>query len=367
MKNTAVLRLHSGTRVLNGARFKITPIVKEGDGMMKKISTMLLCIILAGALACTSFAVIDIPTYKDSDRDEQDYDTGVFWVDDIDTYFRPGADYYLEVTWDGDEMTDEFFEQYTITQSIVSDTEGVSNSSVKSRLTAAEFVKGANGNYYYHIGISGTSRYSDDIDAGIVVFAKDKEYPDDRAACLIEFTIGYDSDEDICYDEEYDLPDGGAVVEFDEELDRCLITFFDDSTLNLKFGSVYKFNLCYDETVNAAVQAANPNAELEQKTFYGRPKFADPCTLKLYGGDDMKYLYELNSDNRLTLLSSANNNGYFGIKTQTLGAYILSDTPLKGASVTTPDAASQDSSSQESSVITQPDNVPANPNTGAAA
>ena len=166
MKNTAVLRLHSGTRVLNGARFKITPIVKEGDGMMKKISTMLLCIILAGALACTSFAVIDIPTYKDSDRDEQDYDTGVFWVDDIDTYFRPGADYYLEVTWDGDEMTDEFFEQYTITQSIVSDTEGVSNSSVKSRLTAAEFVKGANGNYYYHIGISGTSRYSDALAQG---------------------------------------------------------------------------------------------------------------------------------------------------------------------------------------------------------
>lgn len=337
---------------------------------MKKLSAMLVCILMAAALACTAFAVVDIPTYKDRDGDEQDYDTGVFGVDDTESYLRPGADYYLETSWGNDEITDEFFEQYTVTQSIVSDTDGVANSSVKSRLTAAEFVKGANGVYYYHIGISGTSKYKDDIDAAIVIFAKDKQYPDDRAACLIEFTIGYTADEEDCAEEEYDLPDGGAVVEFAEDLKRCLITFSDDSTLNVKFESVRKFNLCYDETVNSAIEAANPNAKIEQKTFYGKPKFASPCTLKLYGGSNMKYLYELGSDNKLTLLSSTNNNGFFGIKTQTLGAYVLSDRELSGAVSALP-AVSQPETPDESGSTAASGNptttpAPANPNTGAA-
>jgi hypothetical protein len=331
---------------------------------MKKLLTALLCVALAAAMSVACLASVDVGTYKDSDKEEQDYDLNVFWVDEPSEDLLPGQDYYLETHWGSSgAIDDDFFDQYTISQSIVSDTEDVSNTVFRKYVTAAEFVKGSDGEYYYHIGVSSGSKDTEDMSGGIVIYAKDREYPDERAACVIEFDIGYSSSTVTVDEDEYTLPEGGAVVEFDKDLDRCTITFDNDSTLRMKFSSVHRYNLCYGEDVNENIAKANPKAKIEQMTFYGRPKFSEALTFKFYAGDNAKYLYELGSDNTLTLLSKTNSKGYFGISTKVLGTYLVSDTELTGAAVT---AASPTAETAASSVVvTDASQLPQNPSTGA--
>lgn len=305
--------------------------------MMKKTYTAVLSAVLAFAFAVSAFAAVpDLPTYKDSDGDEKEYDETVFWIDDTDDMLTPGADHYFETFWEGDDITDDFFEYYTVTQSITSTDSEYSTSEVKKMLTAAEFVKGTDGKYYYHIAVAANSKITEDVGFAVAIFAKDREYPDERAATVIEFTIGYDSDEGYTDDDEYELPAGGEILEFDDtsSYTRCKVIFDEGGYISLKLGKQRTFNFCYNDNVSLALKDANPNAEISQINFYAKPKFAQSCLVKLYGGEKAEYMYLMNDEGGLTLISDKNNDGLFGFNTQQLGTYVFSDKPLKNASVT---------------------------------
>ncbi|MBR6736620.1 MAG: hypothetical protein IKL92_07160 [Oscillospiraceae bacterium] len=326
---------------------------------MKKTLTAILCVILAAALAVSAFAVVpDLPTYKDSDGEDCYYDESVFWIDDFDEMLTPGADHYFETNWGSDEITDEFFDYYTVTQSITSTDDKYSTSEVKKMITAAEFVKGTDGRYYYHIAIAPNKKITEDVDFAIAIFAKDKEYPDERAAAIVEYTIGYDADEGYTDEDEYELPDGGEILEFDDfkNYTRCKVLFDEGGYISLKLGKQRTFNFCYNDKVSLALKDANPGAEISQMNFFAKPKFAESCLVKLYG-DDAKYLYEMNDDGSLTLISDKNNDGLFGFNTQQLGTYVFSDKVLKNSNVSSAGSVTGSTSSN-------PHN---NPMTGAVA
>jgi len=342
---------------------------------MKKGCSVLLCLLLAAAMTISVFASIDVGDYKDKDGDTVAYDTDEFSIDDPAEDLRPGGDYYFKAYWGDAEMDDDFFDNYLLTQSIVSDTEGVSNAAFRKYIRAAEFVKGSDGSYYYHVGIASTKKNDNDLDGGIVIYARDRKNSDDRAAYALEFTIGYVTTTTSIEEgeEEYDLSDGGEILNFEKGIKRIDLTFFNDSKLALNLGGkAKKLNFTYDEVVNESVQAANPGANLQQMSFYGRPTLPSASVFKFYAGPDAKYFYELRSDNSLVLLSQTNASGYFGVTTEQLGVYLASDVALKNA-VTAAAASSAAASASEAAApsaaapaATAPAAVPKNPSTGAA-
>ncbi len=302
---------------------------------MKKCLVTFLCLALAAALTLSCFASIDVGSYKTKDGDTVYYNEDEFSIESPSETLHPGADYFLKTEWGRGEITDDFFEYYNLSTSYVSDTEGLSNAGFGHYISAAEFVKGADGKYYYRIRVTSSRSLNEDIDGGIIVYAKDKADSDKRYAAYVEFTIGYESMEFTVDDDEYSLPDGGAIVEFEKGIKKCLITFDNDSTLDLVVGSKKKYNLCYAEDVNTSIASANPGAVLKQMTFYGHPVFAESSRFKFYAGKEARYFYELNDNNTLTQVGTKNVNadGFFSLTTDRLGTYISSNVPLKNAVV----------------------------------
>jgi|GEM_PF-1844306 len=302
---------------------------------MKKLCFSLLCLVLAAALTVSSFASIDISSYKSKDGETLYYDEDAFSIDPPSETLRPGVDYYFEAFWGTSPMDSEFFDDYILSQSYVSDTDGVSNTAFGKYIAVAEFTKGKDGGYYYHVRVNSSRSLNDDIDGAIVIYAKDRLNSDDRAATVLELTIGYGSVELTVDDDECDLPDGGAVVEFEKGNKSCLVTFYNNSTLDLKLSSTHKYNFSYAEDVSASVAAANPAADLQQMTFYGRPVLAERSKFRFYAGSGARYLYELGTDNTLTQIGTKNADadGFFTFWTDRLGTYIASDLPLKNTAV----------------------------------
>ncbi len=302
---------------------------------MKKVCFTLLCLSLALALTVSGFASIDVGTYKTKDGDYVAFDENEFSIDSPSEDLRPGTDYYLETEWGNGPMEDYFFDYHVLSTSYASDTEGVSNAAFGRHIAAAEFVKGKDGKYYYHVRVTSARSLNDDIDGAIIVYAKDKEDPDKRYAAVVELTIGYSSSELTVDDDEIDLPDGGAILEFEKGLKKCTLNFDNNSTLELKSLSTRKMNFCYSEDVSATIANANPNANLQQMTFYGRPALGERSRFRFNAGYNARYFYELTEDNVLTQVGTKNidADGYFTVWTDRLGTYIASDIALKNAVV----------------------------------
>ena len=318
---------------------------------MKKLLAVLLAVGLTlGAAPMTAFAF-----------DEDEYDNlDFFEIKESNELLYPGQDYYFETDWQGTPIDDYFFEYYKVSVSVSSDDDDVSSSTVRRRVDKAEFVKNEEtGEYYFHFRAGTSFSYTENLDVHILVLAKDKENTDKRSWYEFDLTVGYSDGEvtEVIRDSQYDVDNNYPAIEFDEDLKQCRLDFEDGSYFTLRLSTSRKFNFGYSNIPNQFVVQANPDANLYFINFYARPRFANADVLKLKVSQDMKYLYEINQDNTLTLKSDDNNNGYFGFTTNNLGAYVASDIPL--VSPSTSEGISSNANQSSTPSYTAPGSVSA--------
>ncbi len=314
---------------------------------MKKLLVMLLAMaMIFSCVSVTAFAK------RDSDEDWEDYydNQDIFDIKEETKTLSPGVDYYFDCDWQGGDITDDFFEFYSVSVSVGSpfdrddkdDDDYISATTAKKIAEEAGFVK-LNGQdkYSFHFRAKQNYSYPDDgeVTIQILVMAKDKSRSNDRedSRSWVEFDldIGYadKNNPTVVDDSEHEVDNDEPIVEFDDDLDSCKLTFEDGSLYTAYFDRVRKFNLGQSTDANSAIVAANPDAKLKFVAFYAKPSFIKQSVLKLYV-PGCSYLYEIDGDNKLTLLvSNESNNGYIGHVTSRLGYYVASDRPLNSASV----------------------------------
>lgn len=325
---------------------------------MKRMLTVLLAVFVAAGAAVMPAAL------NDEDYDNQDF----FTIDEPNDLLVPGQNYYMDCDWMGDPITDDFFDFYAVSVSYgAPDGSSMTNAQAKKYVKTAQFVKGSNGNYYFLFCANNSYSYTEDVTVRVTVMAKDKKDTDYRSWYEMELDIGYEynSNTDMVYSSPYEVDPEVPILEFDEDLSECRLEFEDGSYFNLRLSRVRKFNFGYTEQENQSIVNANPSAELKFLSFYAKPSFASSGLLKIYA-PGAKYLYQINTDNTLTRISSSNSSDYFGITTSQLGAYAASDIALKSVGVIDGGQSSSSSAASGQSSTTQTP-APVNPPTGAAA
>ncbi len=304
---------------------------------MRKLLTALLAVAMV-----LSVASVSVFARNDEAEDKDDYDNqDIFSIKEDTSVLWPGTDYYFDCEWQGDPITDDFFEFYSVSVSVSSaDKEELSSSTAKKIVEKAEFVKLNNGDkYYFHFRAKANYSYADDADVLIYVLARDnsrdKKRKDSRSWYEMDLSIGYHDKEatEEIGSSQHDVDSDSPIVEFDEDLEACRLDFEDGSYYNLKLARVKKFNLGYNTTANTAITRAYPNATFKFLSFYARPSFAYDSVLKVKAPEAAKYLYEISDDNTLTLVSDVNNNGYFGYTTSRLGSYVASSVLLDAGKI----------------------------------
>jgi len=299
---------------------------------MKKLMVIMLAVAMVMSLAATAFAL------NEEDYDNQD----IFEIKEESKTLYPGVDYYFDCDWQGGDITDDFFEFYEVSVSVSqADEDNVSSSKAKKIAEVAEFSKDeAQDKYYFHFRAKKSFDYPDD-DATILITvlakdkARDKDREDSRSWYQFELDIGYadKNDPKTVSGDDYEVDNDTPIVEFDEDLDYCMLTFEDGSYYSAHLNRVREFNLGQSTDENKAITDGNPGAKFKFVSFYGRPRFPEKSVLKIYA-PGCEYLYEIDDNNRLTLVSSGNNGGYLGVSTSELESYVASDVPLTSSSTT---------------------------------
>ena len=297
---------------------------------MKKLMVIMLAAAMVMSLASTAFAL------NEEDYDNQD----IFDIKEETKTLYPGVDYFFDCDWQGGDITDDFFEFYDVSVSVSeADEDNVSSSQAKKIAEIAQFTKDVSQDkYYFHFRAKKSFDYPDD-DATILitVLAKDKsrdrDREDSRSWYQFELDIGYadKNDPKTVTGESYEVDNDTPIVEFDEDLDYCKLTFEDGSFYRVYLNKDREYNLGQSTDENKAIADGNPGAKLKFVSFYGIPRFPEKRVLKVYapGGED---LYEIDDNNRLTLVATGNNDGYLGYSTSELENYVASDIPLNTAS-----------------------------------
>ncbi|MEG0838892.1 MAG: hypothetical protein RSF33_03680 [Hydrogenoanaerobacterium sp.] len=178
-----------------------------------------------------------------------------------------------------------------------------------------------------------------------------------------DFTIISDAssatDSISSYDQEYSIAEGRRVsVECDENINRCRLNVGGSAYVDVKArrGDILTFNLKYDDQNDDVSYAAPNDANLIFYNFKTSPTFRQPVKVGLSADYGQKYLYSINSNNRLTNIPATLNNGYLVFSTTKPAYYVISDRKL---------AASSNSSTTNSdnNNTTEP-STPATSNTG---
>ena len=339
---------------------------------MKKMLVMLLAMAMVfSCISVTAFADRDDRRDKDEDWDDYYDNQDVFDIKENTNTLSPGVDYYFDCTWQGGPVTDEFFEFYNVSVSVNTpydredkDDDGyISSTTAKKIAEAAGFVKlGGQDKYAFHFRAKQNFSYpsDDEVTIKILVTAKDKsrnnDRDDSRSWVEFELDIGYadKNKTSLVDDSSYEVENDEPVIEFDEDLDSCKLTFEDGSYFTAYFDRVRKFNLGQTKDANAAIVAANPGAKLDFVAFYAKPSFIKQSVLKLYV-PGCSYLYEINENNKLELLvNNESNNGYIGHVTSKLGFYVASDRPLNAAAVSNGNYVNQNVTDNSSSAVVTP-------------
>ena len=354
---------------------------------MKKFLSVLLAFIMVFTMVpVTALALSD--DFLD-DHDNQD----IFTIKENTGTLSPGVDYYFDCKWGKEDITDEFFEFYDVSVSINTpfdrddkdDDDYISQSTARKIGEVAEFVKLDGGDkYYFHFRAKKTFNYpaDDEVTIDLTVLAKDKsrdkKRDDSYSWYEFDLDIGYADKNDVkeVNGNDYEVDNDRPIVEFDEDLDYCKLTFEDGSYYRANLDRVRKFNFGQSTDENLAIKSAYPNAKLKFVSFYANPRFPSSSVLKI-SAPGCNYLYEINSNNTLTLLATGNNDGFIGVTTNELSTYVASDIELSGNiavssgnyvnsnTVTTPVSPSA-SANNAAAVVTPPSTVViTNPNTGA--
>jgi len=304
---------------------------------MKKLMVIMLAVAMVLSLASTAFAL------NEDEYDNQD----IFDIKEESKTLYPGVDYFFDCDWQGGDITDDFFEFYDVSVSVSkADDDNVSSSQAKKIAEVAKFTKDENQDkYYFQFRAKKSYDYpDDDVTILITVLAKDKardkDREDSRSWYQFELDIGYadKNDPKLVTGSDYEVDNDQPIVEFDEDLDYCKLTFEDGSFYRVYFKKIREFNLGQSTDANKAIVDNYPNAKLKFVSFYAKPRFAEESVLKIYA-PGCEYLYEIDSNNKLTLLASGNNDGYLGYSTDELVSYVASSVPLNAASAGSASAA----------------------------
>ena len=314
-----------------------------GDDIMKmtKLMALLLAVAMMSSMAVSAFARVE---------DSDDYENqDVFNIKEPSGTLSPGVDYYFDCTWGKTDLTDDFFEFYKVGVSVGSvddrdeqredDYDGTKDSTARKIVEVAEFVKLDNSDkYYFHFRAKGSYGYKKDDDAEVRVTvtaydkSRDRNREDYKSWVDLELDIGYVNKTTVkdVTGSSYEVDNDYPVVEFDEDLDYCKLTFEDGSYYNAHLKKVREFNLGISTDVNGTAAAAYPNAKLKAINFYAKPSFVEDSVLKVKA-PGCEYLYEIVDDNKLELICQGSNNGYLSYSTSRLGNYIASDIALDTA------------------------------------
>lgn len=321
---------------------------------------MMLAVAMIFSCTATAFAL------NEDDYDNQD----IFDIKEESSTLYPGVDYYFDCDWQGGDITDDFFEFYDVSVSVSkADDDNVSSTQAKKIAEVAEFSKDeAQDKYYFHFRAKKSYDYpDDDVTILITVLAKDrsrdKDREDSRSWYQFELDIGY-ADKNaskLVTSSDYEVDNDTPIVEFDEDLDYCKLTFEDGSFYRVYFKKVREFNLGQSTDANKAIVDNNPGAKLKFVSFYTKPRFAEESVLKVYA-PGCEYLYEIGNNNKLTLLATGNNGGYLGYSTDELVSYVASDIPLNGSTTESVAAAPSAPVTVTRPAVTSP--IISNPNTG---
>ena len=161
---------------------------------------------------------------------------------------------------------------------------------------------------------------------------------------------------------DYDVDIDGYNASFDPRYDETVLIGFNDNTITYEAAvsqSRYEFDLHYSTRDRYGIKKNNPSARCEFFSATASPRFSRSGKLSFY--TNLKYLYSIDSDGKLTKLNPSidRSTGSLYINTSRLGNYVLSDKPLSNTSSSSsskpskpskPSTPSKPSSSQTGSV-----------------
>ena len=317
---------------------------------MKKVLSMLLAVSMLGGTAVTAFAK---PTYSNYSGGEDGY---VFLesMDDDDFELEPGEEYRFDlVNKDGSNI-----EEVTSFKDYDEDDDDVYKVSVtvkdgKSYISSCKIDDNE---------LVIKPKNDVDRDKKVTIRIKAKGINDSGYKyTTYKFTVignedSRTSDEEEIDEDEWDIDLGDRyTLKFDRDLARCAISFDDEVFLHMRFASTYRYTMECDDEENKKVMANAPDAaELKFYRFTTKNNLEYEATVRLLTENGEKYVYEIDSNNKLTELDAKKNGKYLEFKAKKLGAYVMSDMKLdasksSSSSSTTTSKPTQSTSSSTSS------------------
>ena len=151
------------------------------------------------------------------------------------------------------------------------------------------------------------------------------------------------------------LPEGGAIVKFADEVGEIDIEFGDDLAIfTVNANGQGKLNLKYNTNYNKEFAAKYDYANIDFLNFEGKPAFNRNGTLFIYANED-SYLYEVTADGAKEVNAKYNKDEEaWELTTRTLGSYAISDEELDSV-VDTEDKDNSSSSNTGNSGKPNPD------------
>ncbi len=257
---------------------------------------------------------------------------------DENGYYTPGTNFYFKIYDGGYQMQSDILDFFHFKINLLQG---------KGYVQTCKIVEKSDGYAYLNFMAKPGFAYRTPVIVEIEVKAIDNKDEDNVYTQTLQLDVGYGDETYVSTDTlEVDLKT--PLVEFDEDLETCNISFGDLATFNVRLGKKKTYNLHYSSTVNTEVQNANPTANITFMNFTTKPVFDYAGALKIYA-PGAKYLYTVDSYNDLTSVSAARNGDYLGLSTNALEHYVASDIPLKASSQV---ASSTSASSSSSTVAT---------------
>ncbi|MEG2144004.1 MAG: hypothetical protein RRY40_01605, partial [Oscillospiraceae bacterium] len=175
-----------------------------------------------------------------------------FDIQEDNIMFAPGKTYYFPCTWSNKDITDDFFNDYSVDITVTTafpeltksadkkaESSYLSATEAQGRVKSAEFIKKGD-KYYFEFSTNDAYSYVDDKTVRIVVIAKDKLDSDYRDWEEMDLEIGYSKNgsgsvpADYVTTTRYEVDSTMPIVEFAGDLPSCTLEFEDGSTYEAK-------------------------------------------------------------------------------------------------------------------------------------
>ncbi len=317
---------------------------------MKKFLSSFMTLCLVASMAVTSLAISGEHTVTAEVKGEHP---------DTDA-FMPGRTYYFPLEYDGSKnVSKSFLDDYTVEFEV---TQG------EDYITNPKIIRDQDDDYVMSFKVS-TSRDLEELqDVEIEIITTEDEDEDNVGYSDVSFEVGYGGITDAS-DDEFRVYNDVPIVEFEEEQkgDTFLVEFGDATAVQFRHDGSQKINFFYDELPDYDLVDEYDDANLNFITFYTHPD-VDNGEFRYYDSD-ARYVY-LNDNGKLIQLNTDLEDDYISAEVEELGAFVISDERLSGATSAPSTSTSTSSSSSSTTTATTPTTTTppkVNPSTGAKA